>query len=342
MEGRARLFVYPETRKFIKEKCVPVVRSALHSSGYETDDKFWDKLSKQGAQLGNSIGVMCTASGKLLADKDANKAMEAWSKLPASERKPGGIQIEERGPFNPRKGVKPPPNGLIVKVFLRELQRDDKGHLFAPRVRSELQSGGKRYEILEEPNRDFLWLTDAETKALAPKKMTKGDKYPFPKSVQERIVRFHLTDFAKGLQSPWQPEQIRSEEMTLTVEEVSTDVARIRLDGSVFIGDKTKATYYLDGKLLGYLSYDAKEKAIKKFDVVCLASYKGERGENAGASGPVKTEFGYAFELGDAKSTATIVPPRGTRLVNGSSASFEDYFHGAPGTLRASASQSQR
>lgn len=339
MGGRALFFVYPSWRKIIKEKFVPVVHSCVRLSGYESDDKFWEQLGKQGAYLGNSIGVVCTASGKLLSGKegDLEQALEVWNKLPESERKPGAVQIEDRGPFNPKKGVQPPPGALILRVFIRDLKRDGKDQLYAPRKQGDLMAGGVRFEILEEPNRDFLWMTDAEAKALAPKSSHKGEKIAFPKALQERIFRFHLCDHAKGVAGPWDAADLRSGELTLTVEDVVKDVARMRLDGSVFLGDKTKSLSYLDGRLLGRVDYDVKAKAFKKFDVVCLADFKGMRGVGEKA-GRVRADLGFAFELFDEKSSANRVPPIAASIPT----AFDDYFKGASGTLRASASRSAR
>src|SRR5579871_2525295 len=111
----------------IRESFVGVTRSALHSSGYASDDAFWEKLERQGARFGNRIGVMCTADGKWLGTGDVARGLDAWHRLPESARAPGAIQIEERGPFDSRKGVRPPPGVLILKVFARDLERNADG-----------------------------------------------------------------------------------------------------------------------------------------------------------------------------------------------------------------------
>src|SRR4051794_14799447 len=71
-----------------------------------------------------------TASGKFVARgelqtgnatthlRSLEKALKAWAALPASERKPGAVQIELRGPLDPRRNAaKGPPAGtLIVRI----------------------------------------------------------------------------------------------------------------------------------------------------------------------------------------------------------------------------------
>jgi hypothetical protein len=282
---------------------------------------------------------MCTASGTWLGDKDIEKALAAWDKLPPVERKPGAVQVEDRGPFDPSKSVTPPPGGLIIREFYRELQQDGKGVLFAPRKRSELQSGGRRYEILEEPNRDFLWLTEAEWKSLVPEAPKEGDTFPLPVSVRDRLLRFHLVDAAKGLVGPWERDQIRKGELSLTVTEVSPEKIGLRLEGAALLADKSDpaaAATVLDARLLGRLDYDRKARRLTRFDLVAVGSYRGMRVECEGVTGAkqVQTTLAFAFELVPADSWDRSVPPRGTRLVSGSSASLADYFRGATGNVR--------
>lgn len=322
---------------------MPVTRSALHSSGYATEDRFWGKLSAQGAYLGNNIGVMCTADGTWLGDKDVGKALAAWRRLPADRRRPGAVTVEDRGPFDPARGVEPPPGGLAARVFIRELRRDEQGRLDAPRKRRDLWSGGTRFEILEEPNRDTLWLTEAEWRALVPERPRAGESFPLPPSVRDRLARFHLVDGAKGLSWGWRPQDVRAAEMTLTVREVSPAAVRLRLDGLAVLMDnpvRARAGKTADVRLLGYLDYDRAAGRFTRFDVVALGPFRVARGGGQGVSGggqSGRTVLGFAFELVPAAAAANVVPPRGTRLYNGSSKGLGDYFRGAPGVVRAPA-----
>jgi hypothetical protein len=328
-------------RRTVKEKFVAVTRSVLHSSGYASEDRFWDKLAKQGVRFGNSIGIMCTADGKWLGDQDIDKALAAWNNLPADERRPGAVQIEDRGPFDPARGVEPPPGALIIRGFIRELQRDKQGQLSAPRNRSELQAGGKTYEILEEPNRDFLWLTAVEWKSLVPKAPKVGDRVALPTSIRERIVRFHLVDSAKGLPGCWQRDRVRAADITLAVTEVSADAVRLRLEGSAVMmdaADRSKAGVTADLRLLGYLDYDRKADAFSRFDILALGCFRVKRSDGEGQKS-APTALGFAYELARGVTSTNVIPPRGTRLVSGSSESLADYFRGAPGVIQAVASK---
>jgi hypothetical protein len=280
---------------------------------------------------------MCTASGRWLGDHDVGKALAAWKKLPESERLPGAVRIEDRGTFNADKGVEPPPSALIVRAFTRDLGLDANKQLAISREDRFFFTNGVRYEILRGPNRDFLWLTRAEWQALVPNRPKKGHVFPVPDSVRNRILRFHLVDNAQGLSGSWKLSEIRSAQMTLTVDNVGAAGVTLRLDGHAFLSQtanpsKTDQTY--NGSLLGFVKYDPRKKAIRSFDVVAVGAYVGTRHQNTERH-RVSTILGTAFELAQGTSSADRVPPRGTRLVNGSSESLLDYFRDAPGVVRA-------
>jgi hypothetical protein len=61
------------------------------------------------------------AYGELQAGNDTvhlrslERAMKSWAALPEAERKPGAIQVEERGPLDPRRNAaKGPPSGTLL------------------------------------------------------------------------------------------------------------------------------------------------------------------------------------------------------------------------------------
>src|SRR5262249_52398923 len=134
-------------------------------------------------------------------------------------------------------------------------------------------------------------------------------------------------------------EQVRKGELTLSVAEVSADRASMRLDGIAIMADDAdlaRAEAVLDARLGGHLEYDRKSRTFTRFDVAAVAPSRGVRGDCQGQSKGTKiqTTLGFAFELAPAAAWVKAVPPRGTRLVTGSSKSLEEYFRGAPGKIR--------
>jgi len=291
----------------IKEKCVPLSRNCLIPSGYASEERFWKKLQDQGVHLGNGM-VLCTADGLALdgyKDGSLARGLASFARLSPAQRTPGAIKIEDRGPINPGKGPpQPPSGGLIARVYIRGLERNLKNELFAPK---KMVLGISNTTIDAEPNRDFLWLTETERKSLTPPKAAKGDRFPLAASICNRLIRFHLVDGSCGLPEAWQPEQVRSAETTLTIEEVSSSQIRLRLDGSVRF-DKDALTW-AGFQLLGLLSFDTKKQAVNRFDVVALGQFSPKE-RTAGKT----KELGIAFELAG-NSPIDRLPPFGTHLV---------------------------
>ena len=103
---------------------------------------------------------------------------------------------------------------------------------------------------------DHLWLTEAEWKSLVPGHPNRGDCFPLPATITERILRFHLTDNTRGEPPMWRHDEIRTHELVLIVEDVTPEAIRLRLDGTALLAsaaDVAKAGRGFDVRLLGYL-----------------------------------------------------------------------------------------
>lgn len=95
------------------------------------------------------------------------------------------------------------------------------------------------------------------------------------------------------MQPKWRPEEIRSRELTLTVESASTAEIRLRLTGSVSLKRETgKFPYGYDARLLGKLVYDRGPKAITRFDVLAVGDWTWDY-----RPGKPKDILGVALEL---------------------------------------------
>src|SRR5262249_54385847 len=147
--------------------------------------------------------------------------------------------------------------------------------------------------------RDHLWLTRDEGQALVPRNAHKGDRITLPPAVAERILRFHLVDNTRGEPPHWEREQIRSRDLTLTVEEVTPARVRLRLEGSALLAtdpqpDRAGRGYGVH--LLGYVEGDPNQQRLARFDLVALGGHWGQGTYTRGAR-PGRTPLGIAFEL---------------------------------------------
>lgn len=270
-------------------------------------------------------------------------ALKAWRLLPEEERRPGAFQVPERGPLDPRRHAAkgPPPGTLIVKVYNRQLERTPKGYrhtvpedYIAVLRDKKIMGSDQATTLWTQPANDYMWITKAEALALMPAEPKVGQRVGLPRSLQERIFKWHL-DPSRGLSenSNFGSATADAGKLQLTVEEASKNDVRLRLDGYVNLrssraGLKTyqspnvknlsknqRIPLDYDPRLLGYLTYDPAKKTLTRFDLVALGDVRGRpNGENILAERIAEANpLGIAFELVTNPRPADYLPPRAAR-----------------------------
>jgi len=196
-----------------------------------------------------------------------------------------------RGKRDKRFERTPPEGGLVLDVFSRIL-----GNPYPPSKKFWDKVKAKSV------GRDHLWITKKEVKALIPKS---EKKYQLLKSLMIRIVRFHLVDNTRGEPPMWKIREIKSANITVTVEKKEI---HLRIDGEFHLATSNNDRGY-DAKLLGYITIS--DKKIKRFDMVVRGKFWGEGRYTKGAP---KRKFTLAivFTLAG-NSAADMVPPQGSR-----------------------------
>jgi hypothetical protein len=291
--------------------------------------KFVTLLGKRGA---NDFHL-ATAEGELLGRFQLNgvngggypefeNALKAWQRLPEAARKPKLLTIKRVSP-PPGSVIKPPPGGLVLRVYTRNLKRDRKGQL--ARITKEDVKDRKAYPSVEwtwgnaiytEPMPDVMWLTEAEWKSLVPSSPRKGDTHLVPDPIQKRIFRYHLINGTFGLPHWWKLEHVRSGSLTLTVEEVTPSLL-LRLDGKVLLAtdaNLARADHGFDARLSGDLVYDPKKTSFTRFNVVAFGDCWGGDWEGGRFARPDRAPLGVAFELARGTSPAEDIPPKGVNF----------------------------
>jgi hypothetical protein len=290
--------------KLVKDKCVAVaVDTSPMRHRQDAEGEFYRSLAKQAgpyaAGFGGASGgeYVITAGGKILsrARRDSFvKGVEEFYKLPEADRKP---PVGELGKIDPKWPV-PPAGGLIVRLYQTRLERDPQEGLRPPAKFRSFSWG------CYEPGRDTVWLTEAECRSLAPTDLKKGDRFPFPAALGDRIARSALRDMSETVGVTWDPKAVRSLNWTLRVEDASAAQTRLRLEGTVALrndpvpaqvectkglakrsraGERFQAAPSeedapaprFDARVLGYLTYDRARRAFTRFDVVALGDYVG-------------------------------------------------------------------
>jgi hypothetical protein len=326
--GRALAFSNDEIIRLAKERFVAVVGDDWYTRRQgDAEGEFFRSVADQGPRKGEGGSTrqgiyFLTAGGKLLMYRNAGqnaaamldafkRALAAWDKLPEADRKPAGTAVSESLKRDNRFVRTPPAGGLVVSAYVRILDRDGKSWKdTVERVRV----GG--VEIVPQAQHDHLWLNETEWRALvlAPEV---GRKMKVPDPIAYRIFRFHLVDGTRGEPPMWKRDEVRSGELTLTVEAADTATIKMRLEGSVLIStgaDPATSARGYDASLLGTLVYNRSRSAFEKFDIVAIGDHWGEGTYTKGAR-PGRQPLGVAFELSKGDGPADKVPPQAAREI---------------------------
>jgi hypothetical protein len=320
--GRALAFADPEILRMAREEYVPVACDDWYQRRREDDEgRFFRAVADQGPRRGaggsTRQGIYClTASGKLLAYKNAQdpgvmrealrEGLAKWRQLPAAERRPGAYQYSGLAKPDERYVRTPPPGSLIVNVYTRILDHDEKDGL----CRGSCDSPGG-----DQAARDHLWLTKADWQTLVRFATRPGNRFPMPRRLADRLLRFHLVDNTRGEPDFWRPGDVRQAELTWTVEEATPASLRLRLDGSALlatVADPDRAGRGFDVRLLGYLHYDRAKGVLDRFDLLAVGDHWGVSTFTPGAR-PGRKPLGVAMELRRGNDPADLLPPQGAR-----------------------------
>lgn len=273
------------------------------------------------ASFSGTHGYAClTAAGKFLAN-DPVKALAVWQSLPASERKPGAVVVaDEETPDARKLQPAPPPDGVILRLFYRNLARAADGE---PRLatQADFPFGNQRVNLDAQPN--YLWLTEAEWRSLIPATPKKGDRARVASAIADRICLQYLHPvLAFCACTGWSKEQRRTQELQLVVEEVSAERIRLRLDGSARLGAASisakvtdlKGPFGYEPSIQGYIDYDRKAKRFTRFDFVAYGDVYGYPNTDdlswKPSWRPGRQPLGIAFELVSGATPGERVPAR--------------------------------
>ena len=283
-----------------------------------------------------------SASGKMLGRRPCAEVLDAFGKLPESQRKPGAIKVAD---LKPQDAVipAPPKGGLVLRVHARFLHREKDGALrHAQTSDFPLMRDKPRvllsWQLFLQPNTEYMWLTQDEWKSLVPAEPVKGQQLQVSANIAERMARFHLTpQRATTSEGGIKRKQlVKQARLTTVVTEISSQQINMNLAGLVHWGsdyDEAKATtpngplgQGYETPLYGRLEYDRVKKVFTRFDIVAPGDVWGRWGDANGKSmyveRPGRNPFGFALQLATGNSPTDRIPPGGNgRYITGS-----DYF----------------
>jgi hypothetical protein len=308
-----------EAIALLNEKFVPFAPAWKGGqAGYDwwkavVKDNFADKYKKgrerevPGTMLWTvtSAGETVPAS-KAVRTKDGlagvlRQVAEMYARLPESQRKPTKAIEDENRPM-----PLPPKGGLVLTIYDVPLLPAEDG----------LCSGGGSRGV-PGPQRQSLWLTEAEWKSLLPENPRAGATTAVPAKLVQRICLFGMRSAtAWHVEHFWDPDSVRQGEIKLTTLEATASSVRMRVHGSVVLlkksGIKTRSDSKIetppdledryDASLEGQLVYEPPQKKITRWEMVVLGDHRGAYWPNVG--GKTSCNFttdpiaiGFSFEL---------------------------------------------
>ena len=205
------------------------------------------------------------------------ESLAEFEASPAADRAVAPIAA---GTPDPRYNFRPPEGGLVVRVCAKVL-----GGYGPP---------ADQWERIfhESVSRDNLWITGDEHRALV-----RGE---VPRSLQERIARFHLVDNTRGEPPMWEGKDLRSVSMAL-------DDGRLTGTVRLATGDGQRG---YEAELLG--AVEVQDDRVVRFDVVALGDAWGE-GTFTGGAPEGRFPLAVSFTLADGTDVADAIVPQGSR-----------------------------
>lgn len=264
-----------------------------------------------------------TAGGEVLGNihnlESLQKARETWEALPEPARAPGAVKAGDDRPV--QRAHEPPEGALVVRTYTRQLERAaDGGYRYTkpedyPIPEAEgMRSGSPRRQAarFREAGHDFMWIPEAEWRALIPSEARVGERGPVPESFKLRILRYHL-DPERGLGEAQWFTRATSDDGVLewVVESASERDLRLRIEGHAMLrrGSSDRPPTAYSPALLGYLNYDLSSRSVTEFKMLALGDVLNTpRGVRPGLR-----PLGIAFEMVAEPTEPERVVPRGGR-----------------------------
>jgi hypothetical protein len=225
-----------------------------------------------------------------------------YAQLPESERKPAQPIADANRPM-----PAPPVGGLVLTIYDVLLLRGEDGQYHS----------GSGQRGVPGPQRQSLWLSEAECKSLMPKTPRVGSTTAVPARLVKRIGLFGLRPATCWhVEHFWDPDSVRQGDLKLTVEEVTASGVRMRIHGPILLAKKSSIRTRqdaqvetppnledrYDARVEGVVVYDPQKKRITRWDMVVLGDHVGAFWPNVGAK-PSRNftlepvVIGFSFDL---------------------------------------------
>ncbi|MCH8274168.1 MAG: hypothetical protein IH851_05200 [Armatimonadetes bacterium] len=256
-----------------------------------------------------------TPSGRFLASINTNDAkrmaqmletaLATWHALTRNER-----LMADDPALKTREVVRVerffPHNGLVLRVFSRDLPRENIG---------------KGWQATAW-NQDFAWFKKSEARLFLPQDFSDKSTHNVPDAVARRIARFHLVDNVRGQTSPYDNNALRRASMQMQVTDRKGSIVSIRLEGE--FKTSTSGQWSVSGyrdmnkpsqqdrgvevRLLGRAKYDQSKQRFIEFEMVAIGTRWGGTQYNGRGDDLPAAQIGFAFTLAGDSPSERVTP----------------------------------
>lgn len=295
MLDRESTFADPKIVDLLKTRFIPVaIDQANQRRQQDTEGEFYRKIALQRRDLDPTYDGSATTQGFYVATAAGQLLLYNNNRDPAKLRR---LMLESLSRFETQKA------GRNTRP-IRPQSIDARYHLAPPegglvlRVQAKVLGGykpaGDRWERIFQTalSRDNLWVSASEHRALATGRI--------PRSLLQRIARFHLVDNTRGEPPMWRPEEIRRAELKIRDGKLS-GVVHLRTDRS----DRG-----YEAELTGVV--EVANGTVVRFDMVALGEFWGQ-GRYTPRAPAGKFPLAISFTLSDGTDLADFVAPQAAR-----------------------------
>lgn len=242
----------------------------------------------------------CAPSGLFLGSLNSNfpaevrrmleQALARWERTPEQER---WLSPEALRQKSTRLEGWYPAGGLVLKVVSRDLPRERPGPARDWRARAW--------------NQDFAWFRKEEARRFLPEgePPARGQRWPVPRELVERLARFHLVDNVRGQTNGYLREHVKRAALQAEALQVTGAAIEIRLAGET-------ATEYqgrgVETFLLGRARWDRAKGRFAAFELVAVGERWGQTQFNFRQDDLDRAPIGFLFTLAGDTPAERVAP----------------------------------
>ncbi|MEO6709263.1 MAG: hypothetical protein ABI054_04170 [Planctomycetota bacterium] len=289
MIARRSVWSDPEVQALLKSFVASADEVNRLQSGKDPECRLAQKVFEQGHYAGRTKptntrqGIYATApSGVMLASINANepkaiaamlqRALDKWNALSESERMQAGDPGADTSKIN-RPEKRYPADGLVLRVFSRDLPRDKQPHDWRA----------------DAWNQDYAWFRSEEARSLLPAKLAKSEKGRVPDALIRRLAKLNFVDNVRGQTTAYSDEDVVAATLESEVVGVADGIATVKFRGTThthregvwaiegFKDMQAPGEHELevDLKLFGSAQFDTAKSRFVSFEVLAVGTRSG-------------------------------------------------------------------